>query len=232
MELKAGIMTNQELADWFGIKEKSFRTTRQKKLEELKEYAVFEDMRGKVYIKQIIKKEYTKGSKDYKLIKQKTREKWNEKGLDTCRSVAKKIAKECKSELKVSNSTLYNYTCTSKRELWGKTFGSAGEIGYCISEICKEVNGEYIEFTEEEKKIKNKLLKVYFGNADEKLLYIKDMQDNEEITKEESWELLEDILDLDNKYIQFKNELGKILNCKITRATRVFTNAFCGEEKK
>ena len=227
MELKTGIMTNQELADWFGIKEKSFRTTRQKKLEELKEYAVFEDMRGKVNIKQVIKKQYIKkGSRDFKLIKEKTREQWNEKGLDTCRLVADKIARKYRHELKVSDTTLYNYTCISKRELWGKAYGESGEIGYCVSELCKQKGNEYIEFTEEENKIKNKLLKIYFGSADEKVLYIKEMQENDEITKEESWELLEDIMNLDNNYMDFKNELGRILNCKITRATRVITSAF------
>lgn len=226
MELKTGIMTNQELADWFGIKEKSFRTTRQKKLEELKEYAVFEDMRGKVNIKKIIKKQYTKGSRDFKLIKEKTKEQWNENGIDTCRLVAKKIAKKYKQELKVSDNTLYNYTCISKRELWGKAFGAGGEIGYCVSEICKVINEICIELTEEENKIKKALLKKYFGSADEKVLYVKDLVDNEEITKEESWELLEDIMNLDSNYWFFKCELQEKIGCKITTATKITTSAF------
>ena len=46
-------MTNKELADWFRIKEKSFRDTRAKKLEILKEYAEFENLRGKVNILKI-----------------------------------------------------------------------------------------------------------------------------------------------------------------------------------
>ena len=52
-QLKKGIMTNKELADWFRIKEKSFRDTRAKKLEILKEYAEFENLRGKVNILKI-----------------------------------------------------------------------------------------------------------------------------------------------------------------------------------
>lgn len=226
MELKIGIMTNQEMAEWFGIKEKSFRTTRQKKLEELKEYAIFEDMRGKVNIKQIIKKVYTKGSRDFKLIKEKTREQWNESGLDTCRLVAAKIAKKYRQELKVSDNTLYNYTCISKRELWGKTFGAGGEIGHCVSELCKVIDNVCIEFTEEENKIKKSLIKKHFGNLDEKVLFIKDLLENEEITKEESWELLEDIAKLDSNYWLFKLELQEKIGCKITTATRITTSAF------
>ena len=219
-------MTNKEIADWFGIKEKSFRSTRKKKLKELEEYALFEDMRGKVNIIIILNSIYTKGSKDYKLIKEKTKEKWSKSGLDTCSFVSDKIAKECGDNLKVNANTLYSYTCTSKRELWGKAYGEHGEIGHCIYELCKEIDKKCIEFTEEEKAIKNKLLKIYFGNADEKVLYIRDMQENNEITKEESWDLLSNMMHLDKNYIEFKFELEKLLGCKVVRATRVFTNAF------
>ena len=58
-ELHIGIMTNQELADWFGIKEKSLRSCRKRKLQELKEYADFENLRGKVNITKILKSIYT-----------------------------------------------------------------------------------------------------------------------------------------------------------------------------
>ena len=77
-QLHLGIMTNKELAEWFGMdKEKSFRSTRAKKLEILKEYAEFENLRGKVNITKIIKPIYTKGSKNYELIKEKLIKKTN-----------------------------------------------------------------------------------------------------------------------------------------------------------
>lgn len=136
-QLKKGIMTNKELADWFRIKEKSFRDTRAKKLEILKEYAEFENLRGKVNILKIKKPIYTKGSENYKLIKEKTIEQWSSTGLDTCKLVAEKIKKNYKAKLTVSDTTLYSYTCNSKRELWGKAFGE-GEIGYCVYELCME----------------------------------------------------------------------------------------------
>lgn len=214
------------MADWFGIKEKSLRSTRKKKMEELKKYAIFEDMRGKVNILKVLKPIYSKGSEDYKLIKEKTIEQWNETGLDTCKLVSSKIKSKYSNQLKVSDNTLYNYTSQSKRELWGKPFSSGGEIGYCIYELCKKINNKCISFTEEEKAIKQKLLKKYFGSADEKVFFIKDMIENEEIAKEECWETLEEMINLDKNYMAFKRELERQIGHTVVRATRVITNAF------
>ena len=41
-ELKLGIMTNKELATWFGIQPVTFSKNKQKKLEQLRAYADFE----------------------------------------------------------------------------------------------------------------------------------------------------------------------------------------------
>lgn len=231
-------MTNQELADWFGILEKSFRSTRAKKLETLKEYAEFENLRGKVNIIKVIKPIYQKrnGGKNYNFIKEKTKEQWSETGLDTCKLVADKIKKKYKDteEIKaLKETTIYSYTTNSKKEYWGIAFKDNGEIGRCVYEMCKEINGKCIEFTEEEKKIKNKIQQKYFGNeVSEKLIFIKDMLENKEITEEECWQELEKIANIENRYWNYRNELEKVFNCKITRATRVTTNAFKVQEGK
>lgn len=221
-------MTNQELAEWFGILEKSLRSTRVKKLEILQEYAEFENMRGKVNITKIIKPVYSK-NKNYNFIKEKTQEQWNETGLDTCKLVSEKIKNkysEYKEVQALKDSTRYTYVCQSKRENWGKAFLTEGELGHCVYELSKEIDGECIEFTEEEKEIKNKLLKKYFGNAEEKCVFIQDMLNNGEITTEEVGEVLQDIMNLDKNYMLFKNELEEILGAKVVRATRVETNVF------
>ena len=160
-----------------------------------------------------------------KLIKEKTIEQWNSTGLDTCKLVAEKIKKNYKTKLTISDTTLYSYTCNSKRELWGKAFGY-GEIGYCVYELCKEVNNECIPFTTEEIKIKNDLLKKYFGSADEKIVFVKNMLENEEITEEESWQTLNEMMNIDKNYMEFKSELELKIGYPVVRATRVFTSAF------
>lgn len=226
-ELHLGIMTNQELADWFGIKEKSLRSCKKRKLQELKGYADFEKLRGKVNITKIFKSVYTKGSESYNFVKRKTFEQWSNTGLDTCRLVADKIKKRYETELNIKETTLYTYTSESKRELWGKAYSSTGgEKGFCIYELCKQVNNRCIEFSEEEQAIKQKLLNKYFGKADEKIIYIRDMIENGEITEEESWQELKEIINLDNSYLSFKIELESLIGCKVVRATRVTTKAF------
>ena len=53
MELKLGQMTNQELADWFGIKLSSFKNSKKNKLKELESFAAFEANRNGADIKEI-----------------------------------------------------------------------------------------------------------------------------------------------------------------------------------
>lgn len=70
MELKLGFMSNAELAEWFGIKESTFRSKRTKKLEELKDYAEYTAVRGGVEIISIIRSEFFKGSNDRRIIEE------------------------------------------------------------------------------------------------------------------------------------------------------------------
>jgi len=226
-ELHIGIMTNQELADWFGIKERSLSKDKKRKLQELKEYAEFESLWGKVNITKIFKPVYTKYNKTYKFVKEKTFEQWSNTGLDTCKLVKDKIKRKYENKLNIKETTLYTYTCESKRELWGKAYSSTGgEKGSCIYELCKQVDNECIEFTEEEQAIKQKLLSKYFGKADEKIYCIKDMIATGEITEEDGWQELKEIINLDNSYLSFKTELESLIGCKVVRATRVTTKAF------
>ena len=65
MQLKLGKMTTQELADWFGVKKKTYTDKREKFLDKLKYFAEFEPVYGGVVIKEIYVEEYDKGiSKD------------------------------------------------------------------------------------------------------------------------------------------------------------------------
>jgi hypothetical protein len=59
-ELHLGKMNNKELAEWFGITEGSFRTSKKKKLEELKYFANFEEVGKKIEIFEIKDPIYSK----------------------------------------------------------------------------------------------------------------------------------------------------------------------------
>ena len=57
-------MTNKELAQWFGVSEGTFRNSKKSKLKELEYFASFEEVKGKVNIKEIYFDTYSKqGSK-------------------------------------------------------------------------------------------------------------------------------------------------------------------------
>lgn len=58
------IYTNDDLADWFGIKPASFRTYKKQKLETLKLFADFEEVgRGKILITKVEEPIFVKGKK-------------------------------------------------------------------------------------------------------------------------------------------------------------------------
>ena len=80
MKLKIGKMTNQELADWFEIKLKTFKNTKRKRLEELKEYADFYEEKGKVYITHIYEDTYSR-KKVYPRVKELMPVLWNKEGI-------------------------------------------------------------------------------------------------------------------------------------------------------
>lgn len=44
MELNIGYMSNEKLAEWFGIKPKTLRNTKRKRMEELKYFCSFEQV--------------------------------------------------------------------------------------------------------------------------------------------------------------------------------------------
>ena len=226
LTLRLGIMTNQELADWFGIKEKSLRSTRKKKLEKLKDYAIFEDGRGQVNIIKILRPVYEKKCENKKMIKEKTIEQWDKSGLDTCKFVKDKIINKYDDEINLSEDTIYTYVCNSKRELYGKAFCEEGERGYCKYELCKKINGKCVEFNDEEIKIKNKLLKKYFGSVEEKTIFIQDMINEGEITEEEAWKEFNLMADVSGNYIFFISELEELIKNDVVKATRIYDNEF------
>ena len=82
-------MTNKELAEWFGIKESTFKSNKKKKLEELKKYCQFEEVKGKVCILEIFYDEYQKSfSKSFDTIKEETEKIWVKNKLDTGKRIS------------------------------------------------------------------------------------------------------------------------------------------------
>lgn len=216
-------MTNAELAEWFGIKPNSFRNTKTQKLEELKRFAEFEVEKTKVRITKIYKSVYVKKkSADYSIVKEEFTQVYNKSKIDTASNVSKKIYNKRKNDLTIKESTTYEYTRAARNELYGKPFVGCGERGVCRYIWAKQIGeGQYERFNEEEQAIYKRLLVKYFKGADEKTIFVRDMIKRGEITEEEAWGVYEDMMNLEQGFMNFKIEMEEAIGYPIVRVTEI-----------
>lgn len=228
MVLKLGIMTNAELANWFGVTQGSFKATKAKKLEELKDFADFEEVKGKVNIKEIYYDTYVKrGSKAYEIYKEEFDKEWSDTGIDSCSRVNTAILTKREADLKIKESTGYYYTRKTRNELYGVPFMAPGIKGTCeykwVKCVGEGLDIKYIPLTPEEEKIKKDLHTKYFGDSSDKSVMIKAMVMRGELTKEEAWDAYENISNMtDNAFMNFLTELRTALGgCKLVHGTEI-----------
>lgn len=229
MELKEGIMTNEELAEWFGVKLTSFKNTKRKKLEELKLFADFYEEKGKVIVTEVYEPIYQKQQgKTKQMVISKIDQVWSEDGLDSCSRVGNKICELLEEEGIVRKpNTVIAYTRQGRNELYGIPFINEGKIGKCIYIWCKRdpETGEYSLLTEEEQVIKQNLQTKYFGDATEKQILVKGMVEAGEIRKEDAWDVLEEMTNMrTGNFMQFLKEIQEALHCQVIRGTLVERN--------
>lgn len=224
-KLKLGIVTNKELAQWFGISASAFSKYKQDKLEELHAYADFELVGNKQFKVKIIKiyqdVYYKKGSESYETIKSKLNTTWSENGLDSCKRVCKQILEH--TELSIAPATAYKYTIRSRNDLFGKPFQQGGPLGSCRYLWCKKNDdGTLRELSEEEEEIKARLIKKYFGDASEKQIIVQAMVEAGEISKNEAWDMLTSMTNMQGgNFLGFLKELQLAIGCKVIRGTMV-----------
>ena len=216
-------MTNAELAEWFGIKPNSFRNTKTQKLEELKRFAEFEVEKTKVRITKIYKSVYVKKkSADYSIVKEEFTQVYNKSKIDTASNVSKKIYNKRKDDLTIKESTTYEYTKAARNELYGKPFVGGGENGVCRYIWAKQIGeGQYERFNDTEQAIYKRLLVKYFKGADEKTIFVRDMIKRGEITEEEAWGVYEDMMNLEQGFMNFKIEMEETIGYPIVRVTEI-----------
>lgn len=237
MKLKLGKMTNQELAEWFGISEKGFSNKRPKKLVDLKNYAKFSVGRGYVTITEIIIDEYdpkmtTNKEKVAKLVDKL----WDQSGLDTCINVARKIKKEL--DLSLSEYTICKYVRESRNVLYGKpsvepfVIEPKGKIGSCAYLWCKKGDiadndniCKYYFLTTQEEEIKEKLLEKYYGSAEANRTarsIADSLLKDGTITKVDYYDTLNELTGTkENAFKFFIDELRSLIGGYIVRGTLV-----------
>ena len=232
MKLKLGKMTTKELAKWFGISYGSFRVTKENKLEELKLYCEFEEVYGGVDIKEIYDEDnlvYVKSNrKNYELVKSSFDEEWNKDGIDTCSNVAFKIYDKHNNELTIGENTTYNYVLRARNELYGVPFISLGELGSCVYLWCKKEMLDdgtivYTQFSDEEDKIRKDLMKKMFSTDVDKEVFIAEMVQQGEITKEEAYDKLCELKNLNKAgYTGFLKALKEAIGSDVSKATLLY----------
>ena len=236
MELKLGKMTAKELAEWFGVSYGTFRNSKKKKLEELKEFCFFEEVYGGVEITAIISPTYIKNSQKIREVYQQGFEELR-KPLDTVSHINNQIYEKYNEQLPTLSSAEsgYRYAIEVRNANYGIPFKGKGSKGFCYYMWCKmeERDGEqfFIQFTEEEEQVKKELLKKHFGTNEEKDLLIAEMVTNGEISKEDAYDIMMEYRNLNGKgFMSFLRELEKQIGSKVVKATK-FEEALYFDDK-
>ena len=228
-ELQLGIVSPVELADWFGIKIKSFSNARAKKLVILSNYCKFEDLGRKgVNIIEIYTPVYNISAKQ--LVREDFSNLWGDKKhnnnkIDTAAHAAKKAYD--KRDWGVQSETLVAYFQRIKQEQYGKNStrkikqapGPKGSARYIF---CKRMgDGEYEPFTEEELEIKKQIYKELKLGEDvedlEEIRALKEAKDNGEISLEDYAFYCEAATE--NRWNKYVSALNECFHCECTFAT-------------
>lgn len=226
MELKIGKMTTQELADWFGISYGGFRNAKKKKLEELKNYADFEEIRGGVEITCIRKLTYNKKDNQIRQIYEQGFEELRQP-IDTVSNINNQIYEKYHDKLPTLGSAEsgYHYAIEVRNANYGIPFKGDGKRGCCYYLWCKvEQKGDefyFVQFNEKEEKIKQDLLKKHFGTSEEKDLLIAEMVACGEISKADAYDIMMEYRNLNAKgFMSFLKALEAEIGSKVVKATK------------
>jgi hypothetical protein len=238
MELHLGRMSNKDLAEWFGIKPNSFTQHKRKKLEELKNFCFFEEVYGGVNIMAIINPTYVKNSQQIREVYEQGFEELKQP-IDTVSHINNQIYEKYYDKLPTLSSAAsgYRYAIEVRNANYGVPFKGNGSKGCCYYLWCKmeEKDGKqfYIQFTEEEDKIKQDLLKKHFGTNEEKDLLIAEMVSNGEISKEDAYDIMMEYRNLNGKgFMGFLKELEKQIGAKVVKATKFEETLYFDEKDK
>lgn len=153
ISLKLGFMSNKELAAWSHKSEKYLTDKKRAWCEKnLSKYAEYRDARGGVYITKIIMPVYA--TKPKKQIEKNFEKYWGTKEFkaDTCKNCLDKMRGKLEN-IEIKETTLYDYTCQVKREMFGIPIrdrypGYKGKSRFVYCKI--NSSGEAERFTPEE----------------------------------------------------------------------------------
>lgn len=239
IELTTGIKTNKDLALWSGVSEGTFRNKKEKFIKnELPYYAEFHlNSANKVIIDKVLDPYYDKTKlSSATIIMEEVPKKWNKSGLDTASNVGRKIQKEFQEKdpqgkiASLAPSTVNNYAGMGRTYYFGSPIlRTSGTLGYSefqwAKKIAKEDGTADIEpLTAAELKIKDEMVKKYYGNTQDQVLFIMESINSGMVTGREVGEALEKVAAEHKKkdtYRKMITELNERLGCVVIKATQV-----------
>lgn len=235
MELQANkIYTNKQIAEWFGLKGRFCdKKQKDKKLEQLKlfaDYQLIGEKTKKIYVTNVYESVYSKkGSEGFQIISKSWESYWQDggKGIDTSKRVGEAMYRDGLTDL--AESTTISYVGKDKRNKYGLNYMTCGSKGYSVYAWGKYVQDQdggqlrLVPLTPEEENIKDKLIKKYFGNTTEKQIFVQAMVDEGQITKEQAWEVLEELTNMKDKFNAFKAEFAVAIDNPVGKGTRLIT---------
>lgn len=200
MVLKEGKMTTAEIAEWFGVKKKSYTSNTDKYLSKLHLFAEFEKIYGGVIIKKILYDTYDKGIgfDDEYFNKEVVRCVKEQQGLATISGISRKARVEEKRYKELSYSQVERRMSAAGERQFGKYGNANGGISGQRNRIwaikVDNIN-TYRLFTEEEKAFFVRLIKTKYTSAPDDALMLKlkleEQLRNKEISSEEYFALLD-----------------------------------------
>ena len=222
------IYNNKEIAQWFGINPATLSRHRDKYFTILNNFVRYVEVGKRIEILEVYTPEYDKHwNSNYGKVRDKIPEVWNASGLDSSMRVSQEIQHQLM--LPITQGTVYQYTLKGRNELYGKPFGEPGELGRCTYTWCKKIGdgwtAEIVPLTPEEEEIKQNLIRKYFGDVSEKQVIVKAMVESGEISKEEAWDVLEELTNMKGRgnFMGFLAELQEKLDCMVIRGTQTYT---------
>lgn len=223
-ELHEGFMSNQELADWFGIKVTTLSKRKTAWMEKLSNYCDYENTRGGATISNIKFTVYMK-NKNFKIVYDNYRDCWSDDGLDTCTHVGNQLYNAHHDEFTIEPSTVIKHVGQAKIIDFGKAKNNVegrGKLGVSDYILCKRgEDGKPLRLTEEEDKQVKEILHKWFGSAEEKTAIVQSMVKDKTLSSKEAWEYYSKIMDLPYIYAGFLQDVKNTLKITLIRGTQI-----------
>ena len=235
IELHEGFMSNQELADWFGISASQAERKKKYWTSKLSDYCDYENVYGGAMISNIRLPVYVK-NKNFKIVYDNYRDCWSEDGLDTCTHVGNQLYNEYHNELTVEQSTIIKHVGQAKSIDFGKAKNHVegrGKLGVSNYVLCKRgADGKPLYLTEEEDKQVKEILHKWFGDAEEKTAIVRSMVKDKTLSSKEAWEYYSNIMDLPYNYAGFLQDVKRTLGIVLIRGTQLEYVQWFEEERE